>query len=164
MSLTNTSQIWIYPGSKILTRGSSRCSGSKQANIRNIFPMWSDMLEDPSLHELWHKAWVTGLAFIHFHPHGERLSGNSMWIQRIQNPWALRCRQVKDDKRSKSFCPWCCKYGGNTSTITIHLQQDHYKLAVVCSQCRNHISTCHEHLKSHIIQCGKGGKSKSGKK
>ena len=35
----------------------------KQAGIKNIFPMGSDAPEDPSLHELWHKAQVIGLAF-----------------------------------------------------------------------------------------------------
>ena len=42
----------------------------EQANIMNIFQMESDVLEDHSLHELWHKSWVTGLTFIHFHPCG----------------------------------------------------------------------------------------------
>ena len=128
----------------------------KQVNIKNIFLTGSDVPEDLSLHKLWHKAWVTGLAFIHFHPHGENLSDSSMGIQRIHNPPALRCRQVKDDKMPRSFCPWCCKYGGNTNTIASHIQQDHYKLGVVCPQCKSHISTCHEDLKSHIIQCRKG--------
>ena len=104
----------------------------KQANIKNIFPMGSDVPEDLSLHELWHKAWVTGFTFVYFHPPWERLSGKSMGIQRIHNPLTLRYRQVKDDKKPKSFCPWCCKYGRNTTTIVNHIQQDHYRLGVVC--------------------------------
>ena len=43
----------------------------KQANIKNIFLMGSDVPGDLSLHKLWHKAWVTRLAFICFHPWGE---------------------------------------------------------------------------------------------
>ena len=81
----------------------------KQANIKNVFLMGSDVPEDLSLHKLWHKSQVTRLAFICFHPWGERLSGNSIGMQRIHNPLALRGRQVKDDKMPKSFCPWCCK-------------------------------------------------------
>ena len=104
----------------------------KQANINNVFPMGSDAPEDLSLHELWPKALVTGITFIHFHPDGERLSGKSMGIQRIHNPLALRHRQVKDDKMPKSFCPWCCKYGGNATTIANHIRQDPYKLGMVC--------------------------------
>ena len=86
----------------------------EQAHILNIFLMGSDVPEDPSLHELWYKAQMTGFTFIHFHHHWERLLGNIMGIQRIHNPPALRCRQVKNDKMHKSFCPWCCKYGWNT--------------------------------------------------
>ena len=129
----------------------------EQPDITNIFLMGSDTPEDPSLHKLWHKAQATGLTFICFHPHGERLSGNIMGIQRIHNGPALRHRQVKDDKMPKSFCPWCCKYGRNTTTIANHIWQDHYKLGMVCPQCKSHISTCHEDLKSHLIQCRKGG-------
>ena len=58
----------------------------EQANITNIFPMGSDVPEDLSLHKLWCKARATGIAFIHFDPHGERLSSNIMEIQRINNP------------------------------------------------------------------------------
>ena len=75
----------------------------KQAIIKNIFPVGSDVPEDLSLYELWHKAQVTGLNFIWFHPHGERLLGNSMGIQRDWLSLALRCRKVKDDKMPSPF-------------------------------------------------------------
>ena len=131
----------------------------EQANITNIFLMGSDVPGNLSLHKLWHKAWVTRLAFIHFHPHGERLSGNIMGIQRIHNSPALRHKQVMP----KSFCPQCFKYGRNTTTIVNHIWQDHYKLGMVCPQCKSYISMCHEDLKSHLIQCRKGGDQRVGK-
>ena len=175
MSLANTSDTWIHPGSKMLTRGLLKalrieseglldqkrdCTAIlmqilRQANIRNVFSMGSDAPEDPSFHKLWHKAWGTGLAFIYFHPHGDRLSGINMGIQRNHNPLALRHRQVKDDKHLSLFALSVVNMVGNTTTIANHLWQDHYKLGMVCLMCKSHITTCHEDLKSHIIQCTK---------
>ena len=34
----------------------------------------------------------------------------------------------------KSFCP-CFKFGGNTETISTHLREVHYRLAIVCDAC-----------------------------
>ena len=32
----------------------------------------------------------------------------------------------------KSFCPWCFKFTGNSETITTHLREMHYRLAIAC--------------------------------
>ena len=59
----------------------------EQADNPNIFPMGSEAPEDLSLHELWHKAQVTGLTFIHFHPCG-RGCWATLWESRGSTiPW-----------------------------------------------------------------------------
>ena len=35
----------------------------------------------------------------------------------------------------KLFCPWCLKLGGNMETITIHLCEVHYQMAIACDIC-----------------------------
>ena len=35
----------------------------------------------------------------------------------------------------KLFCPWCFKLGGNTETMTTHLREVHYRLAIAYDIC-----------------------------
>ena len=49
---------------------------------------------------------------------------------------ALRCLEISTGVGLNSFCPWSFKLGRKTKTIAIHLQEVHYRMAIMCNICQ----------------------------
>ena len=69
-------------------------------------------------------------------------------LQGLHMSEALKCPSISAGMGLKSFCPWCFKLGGNMETITIHLCEVHYQMAIVCDICQAFASmTAKKHLR-----------------
>ena len=63
------------------------------------------------------------------------------------------CSTVAASMGLKSFCPWCFKLGGNTETITTHLREVHYRLAIACDVCWSFASMSVQVVLEHWLGC-----------
>ena len=76
-----------------------------------------------------------------------------MGLQGLHTSDAFRCSNVSSSIGLKSFCPWCFKFGGNTETIATHLQEVHYRLAIVCDVCKAFASMSMQVMLEHCAGC-----------
>ena len=80
-------------------------------------------------------------------------------LQGLHTSGTFRCSNVLASMGLKSFCPWCLKMGGNTETITIHLREVHYRMAIVCNICQSFTSmnaqVVLEHHSGYKSKCDK---------
>ena len=53
----------------------------------------------------------------------------------------------------KLFFLWCFKFGGNTKTITTHLKEVHYRLAIACNVCWTFASMSMQVVLEHQSRC-----------
>ena len=65
----------------------------------------------------------------------------------------FRHSNVSAGVRLKSFCPWCFRFWGNMQTISIHLREVHYWLAIVCNICRLFASISVQVILEHRANC-----------
>ena len=61
----------------------------------------------------------------------------------------------------KSFCPWCFKFRGNTKTITTHLREVHYRLAIACDVCQSFACMSVQMVLEHQSKCRTKSHTKS---
>ena len=66
---------------------------------------------------------------------------------------AFRCSNISYSVGLKSFCPWCFKLGGNTEMIATHLQEVHYRLAIVCDLYKSFTSMSAQSVSEHCSGC-----------
>ena len=80
------------------------------------------------------------LSLKQFHTHYYRLyeKGTTramVCLQDLHTSDAFQHLNISASMGLKSFCPWCFIFGGNTETITTHLSEVHYRLAIACNAC-----------------------------
>ena len=125
----------------------------QKAQIDDIITVGAKVPSDKGIYAVWQLARSQGHQFIRFLPDSEPLSGSNMGIQKVHNSAAMKRKPTNGSRESKSFCPWCHKYGGNTATIVNHLRLEHYKLAIACNRCYKFLTTRYEDMKSHLDHC-----------
>ena len=89
------------------------------------------------------KALVLSLKQVHAHYYRLYEKGTTramVGLQGLHSSDAFWHSNVLIGVGLKSFCLWCFKFGGNTKTITTHLREVHYRLAIVCDVCQSFTS------------------------
>ena len=66
---------------------------------------------------------------------------------------AFRHPNVSASVGLKSFCPWYLKLGGNTETITIHLWEVHYRMAIMYKICWEFACMSAQNILDHHSWC-----------
>ena len=80
------------------------------------------------------------LSLKHFHAHFYRLykkrtTREMVGLQGLHTSNTFQHLNISASVGLNSFCPWCFKFRGNTKTITTHLSELHYRLAISCNVC-----------------------------
>ena len=75
------------------------------------------------------------------------------WPPRAINEQCFRWCNVSASRGLKSFFPWCLKLGGNTKTITVHLREVHYRMAIVYAICLQSTSMNTQSILDHCSGC-----------
>ena len=74
-------------------------------------------------------------------------------LQGLYSGDAFRCPNIPSGMGLKSFCPWCFKLGGNIETITIHLPEVHYWMAIVCDICQKFAGLSTQNVHTNQAWC-----------
>ena len=74
-------------------------------------------------------------------------------LSRLHSGNTFRHSNVSAGVRLKLFCPWCFKFCGNTETISIHLREVHYWLAIVCNIRSLFASISVQVILEHRVSC-----------
>ena len=98
------------------------------------------------------------LSLKQFHAHFYRLCKKGttralVGLKGLHSSDAFWCPNVLASVSLKLFCPWCFKFRGNTKTITTHLREVHYRLAIVCDVCWVFASMSMQVVLEHQLSC-----------
>ena len=98
------------------------------------------------------------LSLKQFHAHFYRLYEKAttramVGLQGLHSSNAFWHPNVSTSMDLKSFCLWCLKFGGNTKTITTHLREVHYRLAIACFVCWAFASMSTQVVLEHQSRC-----------
>ena len=74
-------------------------------------------------------------------------------LQELHSGNTFRCPNVSATVGLKAFCPWCLKLGRNTKTIVIHLQEVHYRKAIICEICWAFAGMSAQSILDHHFRC-----------
>ena len=91
----------------------------------------------------WTKALALSLKQYHAHYYRVYKKGTiraMVGLQGLHSGNIFRCSNVSSSVVLKWVCLWCFKLGKNTEMIATHLQEVHYRLAIVCDLCKSFTS------------------------